>query len=111
MVGTMLDARGMFWRSGMLARWLAVLTLAVGQGGAACAQEAGHGVSARIEDGLLTLEPGGAPLAVVLDAIGAAGDFTVTVRGTLAEPVHGALADAPLEEAVRALVVMAKAGI
>jgi HEAT repeats len=103
-VATMLDARGMIGSSGMSVRWLVVLTLAIGQGAAAHAQEAGHGVSVRVEDGRLTLNPVGAPLAEVLDAIGAAGDFTVTVRGELAEPVHQVLTDEPLEEAVRALV-------
>lgn len=85
-------------------RWLVLIGLAIGQGTVAYAQDAGHAVSAQVEDGWLTLEPGGAPLGEVLDAIGAAGDFRVTVRGSLAQNVERGFVNAPLEEAIRALV-------
>jgi hypothetical protein len=85
--------------------WLAVaLTLCLGIGAVAQADEAPAGVVARIDDGRLTLQPYGAPLAEVLKAIGAAGGFAVVLRGPLAEPVEQELADVPLEDAIRSLV-------
>jgi hypothetical protein len=61
-------------------------------------------VEARIEGGLLTLQADGAPLADVLRAIGAAGEFEVVLRGAFAMPVSAAFADRPLEDAIRELL-------
>lgn len=85
--------------------WLAVaLALCLGAGAVAQADEVPAGVVARIDDGRLTLQPHGAPLAEVLKAIGAAGGFAVVLRGPLAEPVSQEVADVSLEQAIRSLV-------
>jgi hypothetical protein len=90
--------------------WLAIalaLGLGSGQVAVALADEvpgAAAGVAVRIDDGRLTLQPHGAPLAEVLRAIGEAGGFEVILRGSLAEPVNEELADLPLEDAIRTLV-------
>lgn len=61
-------------------------------------------VEARIEDGLLTLQADGAPLADVLRAIGAAGAFPVLIRGEVDALVSASLVEQPLETAIRQLV-------
>jgi hypothetical protein len=77
--------------------------------GAAAAEDAPAGeppaasVEAGIASGRLTLHAEGAPLAEVLRAIGAAGDFAVELRGAFAMPVRAAFADRLLEDAIREL--------
>ena len=92
----------MVCRSGMPAARSFALALVLGLGVAPLAQAAE--ISARVDGDLLTLQPNGAPLAEVLEAIGEAGDFTVSLRGSLAEPVQQGFDAVPLEDAIRALV-------
>lgn len=54
----------------------------------------------RIENGLLSLEADGAPLAEVLRAVGEAGAFRVVVRGELATVVRDSFEDQPLKDAL-----------
>jgi hypothetical protein len=71
--------------------------------GSAAAEDPPAGVEAVVADGRLTLQADGAPLAEVLRAIGAAGEFEVVLRGAFAAPVRESFADRPLEDAIRDL--------
>jgi hypothetical protein len=86
---------------GLRSASVAVLTFSLwlGLGVAAVAGS----LEATIVQGRLSLAAKSAPLAEVLQAIGAAGGFAVVLRGDLSQPVDRMVEDQPLEEILQQL--------